>query len=238
MWISRRVRPGGARWTRRPQSGLMTAPSPFRCRMPMPSPILIDPALFDPAAVSEETRRLNDEIVRAARCRADRPDHSADPRAPHPGDRRVPARAEIAARRDDRDRRARRKDRAARHRPEIAAARHLLPYPRRRLVDRRAGPERPAVRGNRGRRRPRQRVGEVPARARTPLSGRARTTARPPRSGSCAKGRGASVSPSSRSAASPRAGISRPSCCCGCATGTSSRRSRRRSSTTAPTISA
>ena len=30
----------------------------------MPSPILIDPALFDPAAVSEETRGLNDDIVR------------------------------------------------------------------------------------------------------------------------------------------------------------------------------
>jgi acetyl esterase/lipase len=30
----------------------------------MPSPLLIDPALFDPAAVSAETRALNDEIVR------------------------------------------------------------------------------------------------------------------------------------------------------------------------------
>jgi acetyl esterase/lipase len=31
---------------------------------PMPSPLLVDPALFDPAAVPDETRTLNEEIVR------------------------------------------------------------------------------------------------------------------------------------------------------------------------------
>src|ERR1043166_5549296 len=44
-------------------SGLMHARYRHIVR-PMPSPLLVDPALFDPAAVSDETRALNDDIAR------------------------------------------------------------------------------------------------------------------------------------------------------------------------------
>ena len=59
----------------------------------------------------------------------------------------------------------------------------------------------------------------------TPIR-RAPTIARRRRSGSCAKAQSVSARHASRSAANPPAGIFPPSRCCGCATGTGSRRSR------------
>src|SRR5437868_10536010 len=50
-------------WTSVRRSVLITGPTSQNSCL-MSSPLLIDPALFDPSAISAETRAVNDEIVR------------------------------------------------------------------------------------------------------------------------------------------------------------------------------
>ncbi len=137
------------------------------------SPLLVDPAAVRSRRNSCRNARDQRRDRQTAERRAGRPHDPGNPCAAHRRYRRVSGCAEIAARRNDDDRRALRPDGASRHRGE-EPARALSPHPRRRLVDRRARPERSAARTPCRCGGTHLRVDEIPARAGKSLSGRPR----------------------------------------------------------------
>ena len=188
----------------------------------MPSPLLIDPALFDPAAIPAETRALNDEIVRRLNA--------------EPTGLTVP---EIRARRiagigafPPAPKSPRAETITIDGPAGLIELRVIAPAKPRGVFFHIHGggwsigapdqndPLLESIADGSG--------PNIPIR-------RVRTTARRRRFGCCGKGQSGSASSTSRSGGNRPAGIWRSSRCCGCATSTSSTLSRRRFSITAAT---